>query len=89
MTPALESQPDLSRILIQNVRRVEHDTPRRSAEVLPWYPRILLANASASLVLRPRSRAKLGNQPRYSPLATDLTAREVSSQRTEAARDFH
>ena len=26
---------------------------------------------------------------RYSPLATDLTAREVSSQRTEAARDFH
>jgi len=26
---------------------------------------------------------------RYSPLATDLTAREVSSQRMEAARDFH
>ena len=26
---------------------------------------------------------------RYSPLATDLTAREVSSERTEADRDFH
>jgi hypothetical protein len=26
---------------------------------------------------------------RYSPLATDLTAREVSSQRMESARDFH
>jgi len=29
------------------------------------------------------------HHPRYSPLATDLTAREVSSQRAEAARDFH
>ena len=27
--------------------------------------------------------------PRYSPLATDLTAREVNAQRTEADRDFH
>ena len=26
---------------------------------------------------------------RYSPLATDLTAREVNAQRTEADRDFH
>ena len=29
------------------------------------------------------------NIRRYSPLATDLTAREVNAQRTEAARDFH
>ena len=26
---------------------------------------------------------------RYSPLTTDLTAREVNAQRTEADRDFH
>ena len=26
---------------------------------------------------------------RYSPLATDLTAREVNAKRTEADRDFH
>jgi hypothetical protein len=30
-----------------------------------------------------------GEGGRYSPLATDLTAREVSSQRTEDDRDFH
>lgn len=30
-----------------------------------------------------------GKSARHSPLATDLTAREVNAQRTEAGRDFH
>jgi hypothetical protein len=30
-----------------------------------------------------------GEDGRYSPLATDLTAREVNAQRTEADRDLY
>jgi len=58
-------------------------TPEAWEEAEAW------VRVSAAVQRRKAEAEAALETTRYSPLATDLTAREVNAQRTEADRDFH